>query len=263
MSNLLNKRILITGASSGIGESLAYSLAKAGSIVILVARSEQKLLKIKQEIEEESSASVYTYAVDITDTYKWMECLQRIIDDIGTLDAIINNAGMGLFEELSNMDWNSAQKMIDLNLTALIKTTHFLIPHLDDKEPAHIVNISSQAGKIATPKSSVYSATKFAVIGFSNALRLELAAKNIYVTTVNIGPVRTNFFNVADPSGKYKASVDRFMLEPEEVSKKIQESLFTKKREINLPMWMNMASTVYQLFPKLVELLFKKQFNQK
>ena len=93
----------------------------------------------------------------------------------------------------------------------------------------HIINIASMAGKIATANSSVYAATKFAVIGFSDALRLELADKGVYVTTVNPGPIETSFFDQADPSGAYLESVKKFVLSPKYVAKKIIRILGEKQ----------------------------------
>jgi short-subunit dehydrogenase len=131
------------------------------------------------------------------------------------------------------------------------------------RKSGHIINIASQAGKIATPKSSVYSATKHAVLGYTNSLRMELADSNVYVTAVNPGPIATNFFNIADEKGTYVKNVKKFMLQPEYVAKKVVDAMLTRTREINLPRWMNMGSVIFTLFPRLFERLGKKAFNQK
>ena len=109
---------------------------------------------------------------------------------------------------------------------------------MKESRKGHIINIVSMAGLIATGKSSLYSATKFAAIGFSNALRLELMSYGVYVTTVNPGPIRTGFFDQADPDGTYLKSVERFLLEPDEVAKKNLFKIYKvkTKRELNLPM---------------------------
>lgn len=127
----------------------------------------------------------------------------------------------------------------------------------------HIVTIASMAGLIASANASVYSATKFAIIGFSNALRLELADHNVYVTTVNPGPVATAFFDTADPSGHYLDKVKRFTLSPETVAKKIIASLGKNKRELNMPMALVLAHKAYTLFPRLSDILARKIFRYK
>ncbi|RTR35461.1 SDR family NAD(P)-dependent oxidoreductase [Robertmurraya yapensis] len=127
----------------------------------------------------------------------------------------------------------------------------------------HIVNVASQAGKIATPKSSVYSATKHAVLGYTNSLRMEVTDSNIFMTTVNPGPIATNFFEIADEKGTYVKNVQRIMLKPDYVAEKIVSAMLTKRREINLPRWMNVGSVFYALFPNLFERFGKRSFNKK
>lgn len=134
---------------------------------------------------------------------------------------------------------------------------------MKERGKGHIINIVSMAGLIATSKSSLYSATKFAAIGFSNALRLELTPDSVYVTTVNPGPIRTAFFDQADPDGSYLKSVDRFLLEPDAVAKKIVKTIGKNKRELNLPLSLNLAHKFYSLFPKLADKLAGETFNYK
>ena len=127
----------------------------------------------------------------------------------------------------------------------------------------HIINIVSMAGLIATGKSSLYSATKFAAIGFSNALRLELMPFGVHVTTVNPGPIRTTFFDQADPDGSYVKAVDRYILEPDFVAKKIVKNFGKPKRELNLPWLLNLTHKLYTLFPRISDKLACKMFNFK
>ncbi|MDL4840725.1 SDR family NAD(P)-dependent oxidoreductase [Aquibacillus rhizosphaerae] len=263
MSKLQSKNIIVTGGSSGIGERIAWYIAENGGTPILVARSEDKLIELKQQINETFSVNCQYYVVDLIKLDEWENCLQTIIRDYNKIDAVINNAGFGVFDYIEDTKWDDVERMFKLNVFALIRGVHQTLPHLIKNKKSHIINIASQAGKIATPKSSIYSATKHAVIGFTNALRLEVERKGVYVTAVNLGPVRTNFFNVADPSGGYQKSVDRYMLDPDDVAKKVVGVLFTNKREINMPGWMNVGSKFYQLFPSIVEKMLKKQFNRK
>jgi uncharacterized protein len=263
MNILQNKIILVTGASSGIGRSIVMKLAEKGAIPIMIARSSDKLEEIKQQINSLYGMESYYYVVDMLDQNKYESILDNIKISHPTIDGIINNAGFGKFEKLEQMDFNTSKNMIHLNLQSLIYTTYTLLPILKKQPNAHIVNIGSQAGKLATPKSAVYSATKAAVISFSNALRLELIEDNVYVTSVNIGPVKTEFFEHADPTGNYSRNIEKYMLDPDKLAKKIVGSLFTRKREINLPQWMQFGAICYQLAPNTMEKLLKKQFSKK
>ncbi|GGM22308.1 oxidoreductase [Paraliobacillus quinghaiensis] len=263
MRDFNGKTIIITGASSGIGEGLSHKLAACGANLILLARSGDKLKKLQTILEKEHTINCKYYTVDLSDRKAWKETLIKIEEEHPTIDAIINNAGFGVFDTVQEADYQDIEKMFQVNVLALMEGVQSLLPHFVSKKQGHIINVASFAGKIATPKSSAYSASKHAVIGFSNALRLEVENKGIFVTTVNLGPVRTNFFQVADPSGNYQKSVDQFMLEPEVVVDQIIKALFRRKREINLPRWMELGSRFYHLFPWLSERLLRKQFNKK
>ncbi|KAB8138398.1 SDR family oxidoreductase [Gracilibacillus oryzae] len=264
MNQLKGKVVVITGASSGIGEEVAKKLAWSGATAIMIARSANKLESLQKEIRSTYNQEAYYYSVDLTDRKQWENTINRIMSTFPRVDALINNAGFGVFESFDEMDWDKAEKMLSLNVNSLMYTTYRLLPALKQQRSSHIINIASQAGRIATPKAAVYSATKSAVISFSNALRMELAQNTqVNVTCVNIGPVKTSFFDQADPSGKYQESVARYMLEPEKVATKICQALFTNKREINLPKWMQFGSVLYQLFPSAMERLLKSQFEKK
>ncbi|MFC7060532.1 SDR family NAD(P)-dependent oxidoreductase [Halobacillus seohaensis] len=260
---LAGKKILITGASGGIGMFLAIHVARAGGTPILVARSVGKLQIVSHKIEESFQVSCYYYKADLQDGVETKSVLDQIYFDHGSVDAVINNAGVAIFSYVAEAEWQDIEQMIDLNVTSLIRTTHQLLPHFIKQNHGHIINIASQAGKMATPKSAVYSASKHAVIGFTNALRMEVEKRGIFVTAVNLGPVRTNFFQKADPTGSYQKSVDSLMLHPNKVAYVIVQSLFTKCREINSPAWMNAGSRLYQIAPTLMERVLEKQFNKK
>ncbi|MGN8647134.1 SDR family NAD(P)-dependent oxidoreductase [Gracilibacillus sp. HCP3S3_G5_1] len=262
MKKLKGKHVLVTGASSGIGEALAFQLAEQQAIPVLVARTESKLIEIAKQIDELYAVKPIVFPVDITDREKWQKGIDNILREAGKIDVLINNAGVGYFERFDQTNWESIERMVRLNLDSLFFTTYYLLPVLLKQPAAHIVNIGSQAGKIATPKSAVYSATKSGVISFSNALRMELEGK-LPVTTVNIGPVKTSFFDIADPKGHYQKNMGKYMLDPQSLAKQIVKSLFTNKREINLPYWMHIGSKMYQNFPRIMESILKPAFRKK
>lgn len=262
--NVRNKTIIITGASSGIGERLSWHIAKNGGIPIMIARSIEKLEKQQENLKRSFDATSFVYQADLMSDEEVETVMQQILIDHKQIHGLINNAGAGVFDYVESVQTEDMERMFQLNVFALIHGTKLILPQfLANRRKCHIINIASQAGKVATPKSAVYAATKHAVLGFTNALRLEVARNGVYVTAVNLGPVKTNFFKTADQSGKYAKGVARYMLDPDKIAKKTVKHLFKKKREINLPLWMNIGSRLYQLFPSLIEVLLGKQFDRK
>ncbi|WP_188453727.1 SDR family NAD(P)-dependent oxidoreductase [Virgibacillus oceani] len=261
--SISSKSIIVTGASSGIGECIAWHIAKNGGIPIMIARSIGKLARQKQTIDQMLGAQSFVYQADLTNQTELENVFKQILSEHKQIDGLINNAGAGVFDYVETMKLADMENMFHLNVFALIQGTALVLPHFLAKQEGHIINIASQAGKIATPKSAIYASTKHAVLGFTNALRLEMKDMGVHVMAVNLGPVRTNFFDAADPNGTYQKSIDRYMLDPDKVARKVVRHLFTNKREINLPRWMDLGSKLYQLFPKFMEFLLRKQFNRK
>lgn len=263
MNDLKGKVIMITGASSGIGESLAYEAARNGATLILSARRENKLKEVKEQCNKISASEVYVYPLDMSDPDAIEETMVKIENSIGKIDVLINNAGFGHTEEFMTYDLNKAENMFRVNVLGVMYLSQLAAIQMADSRSGHIINVGSIAGKIATPKSAVYSASKFAVIGFSNALRLELKPLNIKVTTINPGPVNTAFFDEFDPSGSYLERIGRFVLTSDEVAEKTIKIIGTNKREVNLPFSLSVAAKLYSLFPALGDYLILNQFDKK
>ncbi|MFG6114435.1 SDR family NAD(P)-dependent oxidoreductase [Halobacillus sp. MO56] len=258
-----NKKVLVTGASGGIGQFIAIHVAMNGGTPILIARSSDKLKVIASILEEKFHVSCYWYQADLSKEEEWKAVSDRIINEHNRIDALVNNAGLGVFDYFADSKWEDIDRMIQVNFTALLRATYQVVPHMIAHGNGHIVNIASQSGKMATPKSAVYAATKHAVLGFTNALRMEVAHHGVRVTGVNLGPVRTNFFAQADPSGDYQRAVEPWMLDANQVASRIVNQLFKEKREINLPAWMEAGSKLHYQFPGLTEKVLHKQFNKK
>lgn len=261
--HLHNKIIVITGASSGLGQTLAIDVAKEGGIPILLARSTDKLKAASQKILEMTGTNAPFFTLDVSDNEAVTKTFAEIIDTYHKVDVLINNAGYAIFDTFLDAKAEDIKGMFDVNVFGLIACTKAVLPSMLKENKGHIINIASQAGKLATPKSSVYSATKHAVLAISNSLRMELVNTNIYISAVNPGPIKTPFFERADTTGNYMKNVEKFMLEPGFVSKKIVQLIEKPKREINLPAWMGIGTTSYQLFPGLVERVAGKKLNQK
>ncbi|PLR76405.1 oxidoreductase [Bacillus sp. V3-13] len=261
--SLKGKNIIITGASGGIGAEIARLCAGRGANLVLMARSLDKLEALKTELQGRFDIDVYVHQLDVSKTDEVQTVFEKALGQLGRVDILVNNAGFGVFREAHEATIDEIKGMFNVNVVGLMACTRMVLPVMRAQASGHIINIASQAGKIATPKSSVYSATKHAVLGYTNSLRMEAADSNIYVTAVNPGPIATDFFNIADQKGTYVKNIRRFMLDPKEVAEKIVNRMLTPTREINLPRWMHAGSVVYALFPRLFERLGKRAFNQK
>lgn len=263
MLHLEKKHIVITGASSGLGKELAFAVAKAGAVPLLLARSTEKLEAIVQEIKQEIGGDAYFYPVDVTSYADVEKTFKVIFFHHRHVDILVNNAGFAIFDYFLEADFEDAREMFAVNVLGAMACTKAVLPNMLERNAGHIINIASQAGKLATPKSSVYAATKHALLGFTNSLRMELHETNIFVSAVNPGPIKTPFFQRADQSGTYIKNIQKWMLDPVVVANAIISLMKTKKRELNLPWWMNVASVLYQVIPAFVERLGGKKFYQK
>lgn len=259
MTSLHNKIVVITGANGGIGAMTARLAAQRGAIPILTARSEEKLREVSASIDDKHDM----YVLDVTSPEQVDEVFGDILEKYGRIDVLINNAGYGVFERFVDADLQQIWDMMDVNYMGTVRCTRAVLPAMLAAGQGHIVNVASMAGKIGSAKSSGYSATKHAVIGFTGCLRQELVGTGVHMSTVNPGPVNTPFFDRADPSGNYVNNVRWFMLEPERVAQAIIKTILHQKPEINLPFMASFGVKLYQLFPRLFERVAFKVLNKK
>ncbi len=234
-------------------------LGKRGAIPILLARSEDKLKDTAAGIP-----GVFgLYACDVTDEEQVQNTFADILRVYGRIDVLLNNAGYGKFAAFTDMESREFDDMMDVNYMGIVRCTKAVVPHMLERGSGQIVNVASMAGKIGTARSVAYTATKHAVLGFTNALRQELRRQGIIVSAVNPGPIATEFFRTADPSGSYEKSVARMMMTPEHVSKKIVKLIDKGKEEIDLPGFAAGGIRLYGLFPRLADKLTYNLMNRK
>lgn len=205
MQDLSGKVALVTGASSGIGEATARLLVSEGMRVVLVARRRERIDALAAELGSNARAM----AADVADPAQVATVFDRVRECFGGLDLLFNNAGLGVnapFEQSDPADWT---RMIDVNLYGVLHCTKAAIPLLRGRPGAMICSVSSVGGRYGTANWSVYSATKFAVVGFHDALRKELGEEGIRVAVIEPGAVRTEFgANVADAMQERWAQLD-------------------------------------------------------
>jgi NAD(P)-dependent dehydrogenase (short-subunit alcohol dehydrogenase family) len=184
---------LVTGGSSGIGEETASGLRAAGFTTYAVARRVDRMEKL-------AAAGVTTFAMDVTDDASMVAGVERIIAEHGRLDVLVNNAGYGSYGSVEDVPIDEARRQFEVNVFGLARLTQLVTPHMRAQQSGRIVNVSSIGGKFYEPLGAWYHATKFAVEGFSDSLRVELAPYGIRVVIVEPGPILTEWNTIARDS---------------------------------------------------------------
>ena len=202
----MNKTVLITGASSGIGEGCARKFASQGYRLILNARSTDKLEALAQELKEKYHTECFVMPFDVCDRKAAAQSVEALPEEWKSIDILINNAGLAVGvdkEHEGNVEeWDT---MIDTNIKALLSMTRIVVPGMVERGCGHIINIGSIAGDAAYPGGSVYCATKAAVKALSDGLRIDLVDTPLRVTNIKPGMVETNFSVVRFRGDKGKA----------------------------------------------------------
>lgn len=195
---LSEKVILITGASSGIGAALAQFLASRsrGIKLVLAARSQDKLEEVATFCRN-ASADVLVVPTDIAQVDQVKALAHKAVEHFGCVDALVNNAGYGQMGPVELIPAEAIQRQFQVNILGSLTLIQALIPVMRQQGGGRIINISSLGGRMAFPFGGLYSGSKFALEGLSDALRMELAPFNIKVSVIEPGPVSTNFFAVA------------------------------------------------------------------
>ena len=188
---LQDKVIIVTGASSGIGEATAMQLAAHGAKVVLTARRKDRLKELKKKIEGDGGKALVVTA-DVTKKEDWKQVMQQTQESFGDVDVLINNAGLMPLSYAKKLKTDEWDKMVDVNIKGVLNGVAAVLPRMMDNKQGHIINISSVAGRKLFPGGSVYCATKFAVRAFSEGLRNELSPEfNIRITAIEPGAVAT------------------------------------------------------------------------
>ena len=188
---------LITGASSGLGAEFARQLAPHASALILVARRLDRLEELKSELERPGLV-IHCHAADLADEVQTGALLASLAASGERVTLLINNAGLGDHGYFEESDWSRVEAMLDINIKALTRLTHAILPDLVRTGRGAVLNVSSIASLMPLPKMAVYAASKAYVTSFSEALRGELRDTGVSVTALCPGPVNTEFFSTAE-----------------------------------------------------------------
>ena len=208
----MKKVIIVTGASSGIGKSTALQLIKEGHIVYGAARRVDKM----QDLVDTGGQAI---SMDVTNHLQVRTQINKIIDNEGQIDVLINNAGYAVYGPIEEITYEQAKRQFDVNLFGLAEVTKAVLPTMREQKSGTIVNISSIGGKIYSPLGAWYHATKHALEGWSDCLRLELKSFGIDVVIVEPGAIKTEFDKAMDqqfgnldsPYGGLKKTMEKVM----------------------------------------------------
>src|SRR5699024_2013780 len=188
--NIADKVIVITGASSGLGEATARHLAACGASVVLGARRSERIETLASELTN-AGYKAKAVTTDVTDKAQVKHLVDAAVETYGRIDVLVNNAGLMPLAPLERLKVDEWDRMIDVNLKGTLYGIAAALPHMQAQKSGHIINVSSVAGHKVGPGGSVYSATKFAVRALSEGLRQEVKPYNIRTTVISPGAVAT------------------------------------------------------------------------
>ncbi|NMM27024.1 MAG: SDR family oxidoreductase [Glaciimonas sp.] len=238
-NNIEGKIVVITGASSGLGEATARHLSEQGAVVVLGARRIDRINALAKELAG-STGKAIAVQTDVTQSEQVKKLVEAAIASYGRIDVMINNAGLmphSPLERLKIADWD---RMIDVNIKGVLYGIAAALPYMQQQKAGHIINVSSVAGHKVRPGSAVYAATKHAVLALSEGLRLEVKPYNIRTTVISPGAVATElpnsiteadiadnvrkFYEIAIPADSFARAVAYAMSQPDDID--VNEILF-------------------------------------
>lgn len=255
---------VITGASSGIGEATARLLSEKGYRVVLAARRLERLEALAQELRD-AGGEALAVETDVADLDDLQNLVQTTLKEFGAIDVLFNNAGIGRIDWLERLDLvGDIDAQIQINLTATIQLARLVLPHMLARRSGQIINMSSVAGLLPVPTYSVYSASKFGLRGFTEALRRELKPSGIHVSGIYPGGVNTAFREKSGRAQRSRIRTPDFLrLSAEDVAQAVWSLIRRPRRALVMPWPMKLAAAINGLFPGLVERVIEVGFARK
>ncbi|MBI2969072.1 MAG: SDR family oxidoreductase [Bacteroidetes bacterium] len=255
MNSLSGKIVVITGASSGIGKECAFAFAKENSITVLAARQENKLTDVAENIRK-TGKEVMIVKTDVKDEQDCKNLIEKTVEKFGRIDVLINNAGISMRALFANLELKVLKELMDVNFWGSVYCTKYALPFLLQSKGT-IVAVSSILGKIPSPGRTGYCASKYAMEGFFDALRLELLKKEVRVLTVRPGftatEVRANALDAkGTPQGKSPLK-EEGMMSPQAVAKKIVKAIKCRRRAVNISTETKALVQLNKFSPSLVD----------
>lgn len=249
-----SKVVIVTGASSGIGEAAAREFGREGAKVVLAARRVDRLQSLAQEIEAMGAETLVVQA-DLSKLEDIQKLVAQTVEKFGQIDVLVNNAGFGRLDWLENLDpVKDIQAQIDVNVMGVIQTTRQVLPVMMKQRSGSIINMCSMAGLVGTPTYTIYAASKHAVHGFSEALRREVKPWGIEVSLIYPGGVVTEFSQHAGIKRKTNASTPKFMLlTAEQVGQAVVKLVRRPRRMWIIPWLWSVTAFMNKFLPGVVD----------
>ena len=256
--------VVITGASSGIGRALALELAKQGAWLTLAARREDRLQEVANQCEELGAVTLVV-PTDVSDEAQCKNLINQTVATYGRLDTLINNAGitMGVhFDQLTNLDM--VERIMRVNYLGSVYCTYYALPHLKESK-GRIVGVSSLTGKTGVPTRTAYAASKHAMAGFFDSLRIEVAEYNVSVTMIYPGFVQSEIREHAlDGSGNATGRTltdEKGIMTAEECAQIIVEAAAKRKREVVMTLTGKLALWIKLIAPGLLDRVARRKIE--
>jgi len=255
--------LIVTGASSGIGAALARLFARQGYRISMGARRLDRLQAIVADIEAEGGQAIAVQA-DLTRLEDIQRLVKNTLDQFTRIDILVNNAGFGRIKWLEQLDpTDDIQAQIQINLISAILMTREVLPYLFQQRSGHIINMASLGGLVASPTYTVYSASKFGLRGFTEALRREVGVYGIHVSAIYPGAVRTEFKQHAGIDRKTgRTTPESLLLKPEEVAQSVLKVVRRPRRALIIPWQMRFSVWMNQFFPGIVDRIVERSFTR-
>jgi len=256
--------VLITGAAGGLGSAMALEFASAGANLVLTDIDGEGIGPVARRVEEKG-ARVLCFTADLTRDDELDSLVRGVMEKAGRVDVLVNNAGVAMVSELVHTTWEEWNKVLSVNLVAPIQLTRRVVPHMICAGGGHVVNIASMAGLMGIAGMAPYTVTKFGLVGFSEALRIELAGRNIRVSAVCPGVVETPIIYNSPVKGfdeEIRKAPGIIVASPQKVARNIVRGVRRNKRLIIPSGPPRFAYFLKKHFPRTVEFILKKAYSR-
>jgi short-subunit dehydrogenase len=251
----LNKIAVVTGASSGIGAATARRLARQGLRVILIARRQERLKQLANEIHL-SNGTAQIIPADLSIESDRLRVYDQVVAEYGQADVLVNNAGLGWYGFGTDMPWTIASEIVQVNIDAAVHFTLLFLQKMRSIGTGHIINIGSISGSLPSQGVAVYGATKSFLDNFTTALYRELSGTHLHVSVVRAGPVLTEFCDTAaNLDGGLHLPTERFGVSAEAIANQVWNLLEHPRRVVYVPFWLALTPFVEHTFGWLIDRL--------
>jgi len=259
-----NKVVVITGASSGIGEASALEFAKNSASVVLVGRKKDKLINVEEKLAKYKTSTLCCEC-DVSQKIQVKELSKQVFDKFSRIDILVNHAGFAIYGPISKQSVEEIESQMQTNYFGMIYCIKNFLPKMLEQNSGHIINVASVAASFGLPGIAPYCASKFAMLGFSEGLKHELKGTNVKVTVVSPIMVRTNFFD--HPSFSSMPKYSPTSLSSKTVAKVVLKAANSSRLEIIVPSVVRGAVWAKHTFPFIINPIisstFRKRMNPK